>query len=355
MSNYIEIGSEFEIESRNSSNTVSNTVFDYLKEYNAIYFDSGRSALLHLLNQIDITKIAIPEYMCESVINCFQDKEIIYYPVDENLNIIWDDLLSICYFKNVDTIYLHFFNGYIDKSYDFYKLYKLKIKKNINIIEDTTHSFFTNKNLIGDYCICSLRKWFSIPDGGVLYSKNILKNHKLLFNNWYRIKYNAMIEKNNYLKGTIKNKSNFLEKFYETDELLENQKHIFSISPISLNLLKGFNLEYIKKIRLNNYNILKNHFKNNDYKLISLNGLNQIPLFFTIYAKNRDSLRNHLKINNIYCPVHWPVHSNIIKRNNSKLISMHELSIPIDHRYNENHMNYIIDVFKNYSNLNCER
>ncbi len=354
--NCFEIGSEFHIDSENleMSLNISN-IFDYLKEYNTQYFDSGRSALLQLLKQINVKKIALPEYICESVRNCFNNMEIVYYTVDHNFNIIWDDLIDICNNSNIDTIYLHYFNGYIDESYDFFKLNKLKEKKNLKIIEDTTHSFLSNKHTIGDYCICSLRKWFAIPDGGVLYSKKKFKKELLKVNNWYKIKYEAMIKKNNYLKGVYEKKSEFLNIFSKAEDMLDNQKESFRISEISLHILKKVDLKYIMKKRLENYIILKQVFEDYGYNLIALKGINQVPLFFTIYVDQRDDMRSYLIKNNIYCPIHWPLYNELKKRENVVENNMHELSIPIDQRYSKDEMNYIIKIVKKYSKKNVRK
>ena len=347
-----EIGSEFHIDLEKSAISLNKSnIFDYLQEYNTQYFDSGRSALLELLKQIHVKKIALPEYICESVRNCFNDVEVVYYTVDQQFHIIWDDLIDICNNSNVDTIYLHYFNGYIDESYDFVRLNKLKEKKNIQIIEDTTHSFFSNKHTIGDYCICSLRKWFAIPDGGVLYSKKKFKKEILKVNNWYELKYEAMIKKNNYLKGLCDNKSEFLNTFSKVENMLDNQKESFRISEISLNILKTIDLKNIMQKRVDNYIILGKAFEDNGYKLIALEGINQVPLFCTIYVDRRDDMRNYLIKNNIYCPVHWPLYNELQKRKNAIHNTMHELSIPIDQRYSENEMSYIINKVKKYHEI----
>ena len=56
--------------------------------------------------------------------------------------------------------------------------------------------------------------------------------------------------------------------------------------------------------------------------------------------------------NRIYCPVHWPLYSEIEKISSSTYINSHELSIPIDQRYSCNDMQYIVDTFQKREETN---
>ena len=76
--------------------------------------------------------------------------------------------------SQVTVVYLMHYFGSVQNNEVLKYLENTKKKRGYTIIEDTTHSIFTKKRTVGDYCVCSLRKWFPITDGGVLYTeKNV--------------------------------------------------------------------------------------------------------------------------------------------------------------------------------------
>lgn len=341
-----EIGSEFHIENIGCTKTAENNLFTYLKKFNSSYFDSGRSALRCLLQQIKHKKVLLPGYICESVRLCFGSEcSVVYYNVNSDFKIDWNDLLEKikC---DVDVVYIHYFNGYIGEEYDFNALLELKKKYGFVIIEDTTHSLLSEVNTVGDFCVASLRKWFPVPDGGVLYSKQALKSQSLQNSSWSMIKKDAMEKKREYLQGDSDDKQSFLKVFSYTESVLDRQAEPFSISSYSYNALKTIDCNVVANTRKCNYELLKNII---NCKPIADGGINQIPLFYMIsVSHNRNGLRTFLSDSGIYCPVHWPIYGELKSVPNAVLNNETELSIPIDQRYDSNDMLHIAKVYRNY-------
>lgn len=347
----IEIGSDFhsmEIEKK-----VNVNIFEYLDEFNTAYYDSGRSALKSLLTYIPSNRVLLPEYICESVRECFDASDVRYYKIDKNLNICWEDLLDKSK-DNINILYLHFFNGYIDSSYNFEELKKIQKKYKFMIVEDTTHSIFTNKNVLGDYCVCSLRKWFPVPDGGVLYSrKNMLSFEFVEENKWAISKYKAMQLKSEYLKGKKIDKSIFLNAFSKCENRLDKQSGIYRLSNISRKLLEKIDIKNMVRTRCENAKYLNNYFSKTNMKNVAMGSVDQVPLFYILLIENRNDIRKWLIDNKIYCPVHWPLFSEIENSLNSIYVNSHELSIPLDQRYSRRDMRYIVDVFRKWEEINA--
>ena len=87
---------------------------------------------------------------------------------------------------------------------------------------------------------------------------------------------------------------------------------------------------------LNNYNVLAKSLNT------LINVEDNIPSGFPIKVKERDALQKTLADKyRIYCPVHWRVSNN--------KLSQEILTLPCDYRYNEDHMEYILHVFKKLS------
>lgn len=343
----LEIGSEFHLDCELQTECFEScqNVFGYLEKYHTQYFDSGRSALFALLTNLKYKKVLLPDYICESVRICFRECEVAYYHIKEDFTIDWDDLLAKCT-ENMDIVYLHYFNGYIGEDYAFPELNTLRMQNHFVIIEDTTHSLFTASRTIGDYCICSLRKWFPIPDGGVLYSVNELCPKKYSGNHWVEKKTKAMIEKGSYLGGNDVRKEDFLNVFSETELLLDAQTKPYGISDTAVYILQHIDVNNVIAARCRNSDILN---KRLPYKNVALNGAGQVPLFFTISVDNRDDLRKYLIDKKIYCPVHWPLYKEIEQIQGTVLKHNCELSIPIDQRYSAEDMEYISDVIADFS------
>lgn len=339
----IEIGSDFH--AMEVTNDCKFNIFNYLDGYNTVFFDSGRSALRTLLTFIPAKKVLLPGYICESVRTCFTESEVSYYNIDKNLQICWDDLLEKAK-EHIDIVYLHFFNGYLDTSYDFKALVKLQQKYKFIIVEDTTHSLLTNKNTVGNYCICSLRKWFPIPDGGVLYSRRTIPSEDYMERNeWCFEKQKAMELKSRYLSGEQIDKGEFLSRFTKCENDLDVQSEIYKLSDISEKILEKIDLEGVMDARRKNVRYLNEFLTESKIKRVALNGLGQVPLFYTILIKNRNKIRKWLIENRIYCPVHWPLYDEIEMISDSIYVNEHELSIPIDQRYTYSDMRYIANVF----------
>lgn len=337
-----EIGSEFhmDVSHINDRNTKCN-VFDYLQDYNSSFFDSGRSALRMLLKKKTYKRVLLPNYLCGCVRDCFSESEIVYYRVNEDFQIDWEDLVKNCQ-KNIDLLYLHFFNGYIGKQYDFNELAIVKEKYGFEIVEDTTHSFLSNKNIIGDYCICSLRKWFPVADGGVLYTHNALEQEERPNGAWVEDKKSAMILKGRYLRGEDVEKKEYLRAFENAEGVLDNQIDFFQMSTESIDRLRKIEVDDVRKSRSGNYMYLFNQLSSMGYDIVATDGDNQVPIFCVLKTHKRDRLREFLIKSQVYCPVHWPLYDELLQFPESVNNQRMELSIPIDQRYTIEDMERVV-------------
>lgn len=347
--NYISIGGDFEFD-LNKLSLVNDNIYDYLKEYNTIYLNSGRSAI-YLLNNIlpnEFGEILLPKYICRSIIESFKDKfKINFYNIKINFEIDMQDLKSKLTAKTKAIFIINYF-GFLQKKYiiDTIKSY------NITIIEDTTHSIFTNKNAIGDYCVCSLRKWFPVSGGGVVYSKKDLNIDSLNAN------FNNKFDQTHLMGMILKTSSLFLGKdlsnfyldlFNKSNNLLDCDNNINLLSDFSKFILNCLSINDIIDKRKTNFIFLSLNIYNNTIKKIfdSLN--EECPFFFPVYCNKRDELRRYLIQNSIYCPIHWPIDKFYFNRDIGidKIIN-NILSIPIDQRYNEIDMKYISEIVNNF-------
>lgn len=162
----MEIGSEMQLNLADYSEVKEDNIFSYLSGFNTIYLDSGRSAIKALNQLLPSGKILLPSYICKSVIDGFEKREMEFYDMDYKFDI---DLAQINKKIHDNPPAVLFIMNYWGNVYNHDTITAIKEqckKEGIVIIEDTTHSIFTAPITVGDYCVCSLRKWFPIGVGG---------------------------------------------------------------------------------------------------------------------------------------------------------------------------------------------
>jgi len=301
---------------------------------------SGRTAIDYVLNEINDTKkiVYMPNYCCESMIQPFIDNNYIikYYDIDiinNKYNIDCDIDCSIFFAMS--------YFGYNESNMDTY--IERFNQRNIIVIEDITHRLLSKKNHCNKstYLIGSLRKWFPIITGGIavnLISKFKNTTYDYKFNSEFiELKIKAMNLKKAYIENKINDKSEYLALFNETNCMIENYQNM-QIDNISINILKHLDINEIKNKRINNCKLIENKLINNkNIKLLYKYNDGDCPLFVPILLENRDSIREELIKNNIYCPVHWPNFNDF----NNKIYNK-ELSLICDQRYSSDDViNYI--------------
>ena len=343
----MEIGSDYSLNLSDLSKK-EKCISNYLSSFSHLYyFDSGRSAIKHISKHLKPNdEILMPEYICESVLCCFNKANIKFYRINEDFSINISDLKSKITKRTAILYVLHYF-GALQPQCVLDEIKSVSIKNNLVIIEDTTHSLFSAKKTIGDYLVCSIRKWVPIPNGGVLYySENKMNIEKPLYNrNNDNSRLYAMTLKELYLNGVINNKSVYRKIFAECENNLDSQKTIMLASELSEFLLDCFDINELIYARIQNYSFLKDLLKKQGFNTALEIDSYCTPLCFVIRSKKRDTIKTYLSDNNIYCATHWPFDGDSpVQRPNAIKNSQELLSIPVDQRYNCEHMKYVAEV-----------
>jgi len=345
----MELGSEFNLDMRNL--TISpNSFFEYMDDMKYCLFDSGRSALKALERTLDYGYILMPEYMCKSVLKCFPEDKTVFYRLKDNLQIDTADLLKKI---NSDTaaVYLMHYFGSLQPEKVLSLLRAEKEKRGFIIIEDTSHSVFSKKQTIGDYCVASLRKWFPITNGGVLYTSDTsyLYSYEDIQKSTSNDKAYAMMLKTLYLNGRLDCNAEYREIFIDCENRLDIQTEIKRISDYSSFLLSCFDLSDIIKKRQANLDFMKNKLNSIGIEQLCDFGKNDCPLALPVLVPDRDGLRKYLMENDIYCAVHWPFNGVAHEERPLGLaLSKDLISLPIDQRYGEEEMEYLFKVLSEF-------
>lgn len=347
MENKIELGSEFNL-SLNELHIVKNNLFTYLKDYKVQWFDYGRSALRH----IPIPKgriVLLPEFICESVIKCFCKNSIRFYCINEMFQIDIYDLLEKID-ETVGVIYVAHYFGFLQSESILSMIREIANKRGILVIEDTTQSLFSAHKLFGDYMLASIRKWMAVPMGGILYTKQaVLPELSTCRQNNDNTKAYGMILKEIFLKMSYDTNVAYREIFSEAEELVDSSADVGRISDFAYFLIKCVDIENLIERRKRNSARLSEGLKELGIDSIRLFDKSECPLVYPIRVKNRDDFRRYLMENRVYSAVHWPFDGILPEeRINAKKNAETLLSLPIDQRYGEKEIDYMINVICRY-------
>ena len=299
---------------------------------------SGRGALELIFknktNLLDKT-IYLPAYNCPSIYKTVKKyfKKIIFYDLTINY------LPKVKKFKkNSVLILVNYFGRQSNLNFD----------KNLIIIEDLSHSILNKlKFKKRRIYFLSLRKFGIFNLGGWTNIK-----HNKIYNpnsNFFEVflkkkfkyqkkkKKNLAVEKKLIRLFKSEEKKIFIEKNYC---IKKNQiKSLTNISEKKATKIRKINHFFLRK------NIIKKYMKISYKK-------NEIPLYFLIKFSNmqkRNTVRSYMRKNNIYCPVFWDSsHLDLKNFPNSKRFFENILAIPIDHRFNNKDMEYIVKILNKY-------
>lgn len=335
-----EIGSEFSYTriTRGMGIQLLQNITDYTFTF------SGRTAIETVLfNEPQLKNVMLPSYCCDSMIDPFRRKDISikFYDVSYKKCL----KMNISELEDVDAIVICNYFGYTVNMPEL----DLYISKGGIVIEDITHSFYSNikHHFNSGYLVASIRKWEGVICGGYCASIGKKLKYKPQLSppdSFVDIKKEAMMKKQEYLVTYDYNlKDYFLSCYSKANTWLANNYTGLTIDEYSLNLINTVNYNEHRSIRRKNAKYLHKYIKKNKYINFLFNEeALDCPLFVPVVVdkKYRNSLRNYLAKNGIYCPIHWPVPNMDCESN---LYSI-ELSIVCDHRYDVEHMKYIANT-----------
>lgn len=318
---------------------------------------SGRCSIYYCLQDIMLTdkkRVAyLPAYDCETVIGCFVKAgyNIYYYDFDNNLVPQFDESLI----PKISFLLICGYYGYSTFDTEFVKKCK---KSGVTIMQDTTHTAFSPIGACkdADYISVSLRKWMGVISGGLaikrtgkFYVSPIPPNQTQLSIRDKALKCRAEYEKTG--NESLNRESD--EAFWEAEFMLRKIFDMQAGDNESLKTIQHYPLDNSIHKRRANYNYLLEHLPYNPSVRPVFPELpdDVCPMFFPLFADNRNSLIDHLKKNQIVPKVYWPVPPfiDIEKYPGAQYIYNHIMSISCDQRFSIEDMQKIVDVFKKYN------
>lgn len=332
------------------------------KKQNYVYTASGREAISLVLKSIEAEnssvrkKCLLPAYMCDTVFFPFVQNgwELFFYHIDISLRADKHEIIDLIEKVSPTVFFIHAYFG-ADTWKELRPLLNEYRKKGIIIVEDVTQSYYCpGIGMESDYIVGSLRKWYSVPDGGFAASDMPLHREFIENNSYFaEQKMEAMTQKWKYLHITNCNdKEEFLLLHRKMENYLDEMQEVTCISDISAGLLAGLDEEIHYRRRLANYNILNQGFKNRKkVRAVFSETVNDAAsLYFPVYADKQEEMQEFFRQRDIYLPVLWPIGKENMHSlgDAEQYIFNHILAVPMDHRYGDLEMQRIVDVLNEY-------
>lgn len=371
---HVEIGSIYEMNpSLFDSQDVGRSMSFILKETgkyhkaNILYTQSGREAIGLALkcfayNHPESPKrCLLPAYMCDTVFFPFERAgwEMHFYHLDRRMRADADELNRLIEQIRPGMIFIHPYYG-VDTWESIRSFLPVWRARGIYIMEDVSQSYYLeNVGAEADYCVGSLRKWYAVTDGGFLACDEAILGEGIVPNREFVDKRRELLtEKWIYLhekRGTQEGqalKEDYLKKNREMEDWLDAYAGISAMSTETSAILSGVDEETCKRRREDNCGYLHRHLRNMA-QIVPVFGEGYekaAPLYYPVYAKDRDGLQYFLKQHDIYAPTLW-----LVGEENKDCLSVEEgyiyrhiLALPIDQRYGAKEMQRIVEVLGQY-------
>ena len=287
----------------------------------AIALNCGRNTLAYLIEAKGIEKIKVPKFLCDTVREvCEKEKiSISFYSITR------DFLPEELTLEADEWLYLVNFYGQLDN--DTIRDY---VEKYERVIVDHAQAYF-QMPLENVDTLYTCRKFFGVADGGILYTDTKLDRE---------IPQDESFDRMGFVLGRFeRSASEFYAEAASNNDFFADEP-IKLMSKLTENLLHGIDYEAVKQKRTRNFEILHEAFgKINPLKLTVPQGAFMYPL----YLENGGEIRRKLQAKKIFIPTLWPdVFEHCDESELEYDYAKNILPIPVDQRYDEEDMKYII-------------
>ena len=324
------------------------------------YLMSGRCANYLALKDnalSDTKKVAyVPLYTCETVIAPFVKAgySLIFYDFKKDMTPVFDhsvldkiSIISICGYYG----FSRYDRDFVDEC----------VSRGIKVIEDTTHSIFSKDGIYPkcDYVVGSLRKWLGVAAGGFaiktkgkfnLSSAPIHSEHIKMRSDG--LKELTLLAKEAPSPEVDEEKKKASELLWDSEMLLRRIFDCQESDEESVNIIKHFDYENLRKRRRENYSCLLENCPRSDKFSIVFDSLDSetVPSHFTLYVEDRASFKEFMEERGVHATTYWPVGPEVKLEghDDAAFIYNHVISLPCDQRYNREDMLYICEVLSQY-------
>lgn len=303
----------------------------YFPHMEGTLVNSGTNAFEYILRQLpNVKRVWIPFYTCFTIPEPLKLLNIPYsffhvnnhFEMVEKIDLQEDEYILVNnYFGLKDNYIVSLYKEYGDR-----------------LIVDSSQSYFAEhlKNCKEFFCP---RKFVGVSDGGIAFVDEKVK---------LRLNHSVSYDRCTHLLKRYDCGANSAYSIFKENGKKLCEQPLMKMSKLTEIMLKNIDYSKVKNARRANYDYLHTKLKNkNDLDLDKIN-TGVCPLIYPLKTKDV-SLRSYLISNKIYCPVYWP---NVFDWNKEDSVeyslSNNVICIPLDQRYDEDDMEYIVNTISDY-------
>lgn len=294
-----------------------------------IKVNSARSALKLILRSIPVDKLWIPSYICKSVVDAVEESDVAYsfYALDYDFSIPTGLRVQ----KNEFIFCVDYFGlckGSVSRAIRAYGPGK--------VLVDNSQAFFsTASNCVAN--IFSPRKFFGLPDGGLLYSDDARIQQP-------EVKDESSESRTAHLISRLTNSPEAgYQKYLEAEESISSMP-VLGMSELTERLLHSIDYEAARQARIRN--ALRLHEKLKHHNRLQLHLADGVaPLCYPFLPKENGITRGELIKKRIFVPCYWPEVIDKVEKSSFEWDLVRSgLFLPCDQRCNENDMDYLVNA-----------
>lgn len=273
-----------------------------------------RCALRAVVKAVSPKRIILPDYYCPSIYGLFPGLQY---------DVAFRDGQTKC--SNIpaldagDLIIVVNYFGF--RNHDFWDT---RIPDGVTVVEDMSMSFYLSPMPRSDYTIYNLRKFFPLPDGALIFSRQEMPLDELCQEppwSWWGTNLQAMMLR----KDGAKREDWFAMSQAGKKAIPFGPYKMSDYSTKRLALIHDPDAAYIRR---RNYERLMNYWLTPMLSPVK----DEAPWGFPIATKRAEQISKAMAAKGVFAPVIWP--GNPV------------LMLPCDHRYGVNDMEQVAAVFK---------
>lgn len=334
------IGGEFDIDVQRVQSLWSNNIL--AKDVTA--YSTGRAAfyriIQHTMECQRVSQVMVPDYLCSSVLVPIQKLGFspVFYPINDQLEMKLEEFSQL--YKKGSLVVIINYYGLMDITAQVN--YVRELDEHAVVVEDDVQAYYEFEKPLDnlDARFTSLRKWFALPDGGLVKSRTLDMQTVVEPNTFHQYKVAGSILKTlrnpDYYDDRI-----YLDLFGKGEDLIDADIEM-GMSNITREHIKYTNTERISYMRTRNAQYLIDGLKNLNIVPILPLTEGKTPLFVPIWLEDRNKIRRAMFQQDVFCPVHWPLEGMPVKKGAE--MAEHELSLIVDQRYTTKDMDLILNI-----------
>jgi len=300
-----------------------------IKKRSAFEFQTARASLLALLRASNFKRVWMPYYICDAMLDAVQvaGMEACFYSINDHFGIRNPIELD----KSDLLLFVNYFGVCSHSVQDVLSQYNAS-----QIVLDCSQAFyFDNANCLA--CIYSPRKFFGLPDGGLLVSKLSIPVPT-------EVDQGSQFRMQHLIKRLYGSPESGYPDYLEAEASL-SEPEPKQMSKLTRRIFLSIDYDSARIRRNHNFSVLHKSLRYTNLinvELASVDG----PLCYPYLCRN-NSLKKKLIANRVFIPTYWKeVLSRVSDTSFEKQLVENCLPLPCDQRYDHRSMMRLVDILQ---------